>query len=99
MGRDLHAQVARGVGVGGAGHAAVQAGKGHGTAAAGKAHALGHLGDGAHGGELVAVARNQQHALLVAHVDGQGDGHIGEDDVVVDGHEQQGFHGFTLHSH
>ena len=72
--------------------AAVQAGQGHGVAAAGQAHVLGHLGHGAHGGELVALARDQQHALLVAHVDGQRHGHVGEDDRVVHRYQQHGLH-------
>ncbi len=96
--RDLHAQVARGVGVGSARDPAVQAGQRHRAAAARQAHLLHHLGHRPHGGELVARARDQQHALLVADVDGEGHGHVWEDDGVVQRNEQEGVHGFHLHS-
>jgi hypothetical protein len=41
---------------------------------------LDHVGHRAHGGELVALAGHQDHAVLVADVDRQCQGHVREDD-------------------
>ena len=91
---DLDAQAALRVGVGGAGDAAVQAGQADGAAAAGQADAVADLGDGADLRVLALVARHEQHALLVADVDGEGDVHVREDDDVVQRDEQQRAQGF-----
>ena len=74
---------------GGAGDAAVQALEGDGATSAGQADAVRHLGDGADLRVLVVVLGHEQHALLVADVDGEGDVHVGEDDDVFQGDEQQ----------
>ena len=86
---DLDAEVALRVGVGGAELGAVQAVQVHGPAAAGHAHALADLGDRADLGVRAVVARDEQHALLVADVDGDRDVHVGEDDEVVQRYEEQ----------
>ena len=88
----LDAEAAGVVGVRGARDAAGDAGERHRAAAAGQPDAVGHLGDRADLGELAVVARDEQHALLVARVDGEGHIHGGEDDGVVQGEEQQGGH-------
>ncbi len=80
------------VGVRGARDAAGDAGERDGAAAAGQADAVGDLGDRADLGELAVVAGDEQHALLVARVDGEGHVHGGEDDGVVEGEEQEGGH-------
>ncbi len=90
--RHLDAQAPGGVGVGGARDAAGDAGELHGAAAAGQADAVGDLGDRAHLGELAVVAGDEQHALLVTRVDGEGHIHGGEDDGVVEGEEQERGH-------
>ena len=64
----------------------------HGPAAAGQADALADLGDRADLRVLALVPRDEQHALLVADVDGDGDVHVGEDDEVVERDEQQRAH-------
>ena len=86
---DLDAQAARGVRLGGADDAAVQAGQRDGATAAGQADALADLGDGADLRVLALVPGHEQHALLVAGLGGQGDVHAGEDDEVVQWYEQQ----------
>ena len=58
-------------------------------AAAGEANALGDLGDGAHARELAVVARDEQHALVVADVDRQRDVHGREDHGVLGGDEKK----------
>ena len=94
---DLDAQAAAGVGLGRPGDAARDALE-HGAAgAAREPNALGDAGDGAHGGVLAVVAGNEQHALLVADVDGQRDVHRGEDDGVFKWDEEQCGHGQPLH--
>ena len=95
---DLGAQAAQRVGVGGADDAAVQPGEGDGARAAGQADAVGDLGDGADRGVLVLVPRHQQHAVLVADVHRQGDGHAREHDGVVERDEQQFGQDGSLHS-
>ncbi len=57
--------------------------------AAGQSHAIGDLGDGADASVLAVVHGNEQHALLVAHVDRQRDGHVREDDDVFERNEQK----------
>ena len=93
-------EAAGAVGVRRAGDAAGDAGERDGAAAAGEADAVGDLGDRADLGELAVVAGDEQHALLVAHVDGEGDVHGGEDDGVVEGDEQERSHtsGFLRNS-
>ena len=87
---DLDAQAALRIGVRGARDPAVQAGQRHGAASAGKAHGVDDVGNRADGGKIVLVARNEQHALLVADVHGQRDVHVGKDDDVFERNEQQG---------
>ena len=86
---DLDAQPSVGAGVGGAGDAAVQAGEGDRAAAAGEAHALGDLGDGPDARVLALVHRHEEHALVVADVDGQRHRHVREDDAVLERDQQQ----------
>ena len=69
--------------------AAVQALESDGATSAREADAVRHLGDGADLRVLVVVLGDEQHALLVADVDGEGDVHVGEDDDVFQGDEQQ----------
>ncbi len=88
---DLHAQRAGHVGARRADASAVQALQGDRATAAGKAHALGHVGDGADAGELVALAGHEHDALGVTGVDGQGHVHVGEHDGVVDGYQEKIF--------
>ena len=81
---DGHAQRARRVGLGCAGDAAMQAGERHRVAATGQPHVLVDLCDGPDRGELGVVPRDQQH-LLLGRRDGDRErqGHMGEDDGVV----------------
>jgi hypothetical protein len=89
---DLDAQPALRIGVRGAGDSSVEADQVDRAASAGQADALAHLGDGADGGVLAFVARNEQHALLVADLHVDGDVHVREDDDVVQWDEQQRAH-------
>ena len=69
----------------------------HGVAAAGEPHLVRDLGHGSDLGVLAVVLRHEEHALLVADVDRQRHAHVGEDDDVVERHEQELAHGvFTL---
>ena len=86
---DVDEQPALGVGAGCAGDAAVQALEGDGPTTAGQADAVRHLGDGADLRVLVVVLGHEQHAILLADVDGEGDVHVGEDDDVFQGDQQQ----------
>jgi hypothetical protein len=43
-------------------------------------------------GELALVARNEEHALVVAHVDGERDIHRREDDGVFERYQEQRGH-------
>ncbi len=88
----LDAQPAGVVGVRGARDAAGDAGEGHGAAAAGQPDAVGDLGDRPDLGELAVMAGDEQDALLVARVDGEGHVHRGEDDGVVERDEKKGGH-------
>ena len=63
--------------------------------AAGQAAALVDLGDRADLRVVALVARHEQHALLVAGVERQGDRHVREDDGVVQWNEQVFLHGGT----
>ena len=93
----LDEEAAAGVGLGRAGNGAVEAVQRHGDAAAGQADRVGHLGDGADLRVLALVLGHEQHALFVTDVDRQGHVHVGEDDDVVEGDEQELAHGrFTL---
>ena len=47
------------------------------------------LGDGADACVLALVHGHEEHALVVADVDGQGDRHVREDDAVFQGDQQQ----------
>jgi hypothetical protein len=67
----------------------VEADEVDGAAAAGHADVLAHLGDGADLRILTLVARDEQHTLLVAHLDGDGHIHVGEDDEVFERYEEQ----------
>ena len=86
---DLDEQTALRVGGRRAGDAAVQAVQRDRATAAGEPDAIGDLGDGADLRVLVLVLGHEQHALLVADVDGEGHVHVGEDDDVFQGDEQQ----------
>ena len=90
---DLDAQLAVGVGLGGAGDAAGDALE-RGAAARRRAGArvCDDAGDRADGRVLAVVARDEQDALLVADVDRQRDVHRREDDGVVEGDEQKTGH-------
>ena len=69
--------------------AAVQAVQRDRATAAGETNAVGDLGDGADLRVLVLVLGHEQHALLVADVDGEGHVHVGEDDDVFQRDEEQ----------
>ena len=86
---DVDEEAALAVGGGRTGDAAVQALQRDRASTAGQPDAVGHLGDGADGRVLVVVLGHEQHALLVADVDGEGDVHVREDHEVLQGHEQQ----------
>ena len=94
----LDPQRAGGVGVRGAGDAPRHALDHDSGAAAGNAHALHDVGDGADARELAVGARHEQHALLLPGLDSQGGGHAGEEDRVVQGDENQVFHGHLFPS-
>ena len=55
----------------------------HRAGAAGKPDGVAHRGDGADGGELILMARHEEHALFVGRVNCQRDGHAGEDDRII----------------
>jgi hypothetical protein len=76
----------------GPGDSAGDAGERHGPAAPGQPHAVRDLGDRADLGELAVMARDQQHAILVACIDRERHVHGGEDDGVVQGDEQERGH-------
>ena len=78
--------------------AAVQPLDRDGGGAARQPDAVGHAGDGADRGVLALVLRHEQHAVLVADLDGQRHVHVGEDDDVVERDEQQLCHGSGSHS-
>ena len=86
---DVDEEPALAVAAGRARDAAVEAVQRDRATAAGQAHAIGDLGDRADLRVLALVHGHEQHALLVADVDGEGDVHVGEDDEVFQGDEQQ----------
>ena len=86
---DLDEEASLRVGRRGAGDSAVEAVQRDGATAAGEADAVGDLGDGADLRVLVVVLGHEQHAILVADVDGEGDVHVGEDDDVFQRDEQK----------
>ena len=91
-GRHVDTQMPRVVGASRPGLPAVQPGEAHGGHAVGHAGPLRDVGDGAHGGEVPLVARDEQHLLALLGVDlgrRHHDRHAGEDHVVVDGDQQQ----------
>jgi hypothetical protein len=51
---------------------------------AGETNSLADVCDGADGGKFILMTGHEQHALLVGGVDGQRDGHAGEDDRIVE---------------
>ena len=75
----------------GAGDSTMQAVQRDGEPAAGQPDAVGDLGDGADLRVLVLVLGHEQHALLVADVDGEGDVHVGEDDDVFQRDEEEAY--------
>ena len=85
----LDPKSALGVGVGGSGDSAVQADEIDGCGATGQAHALGDLGDRADVCVLLVVPWHEQDAVLVAHIGGDRDIHVREDDDVVERDKQQ----------
>ncbi len=86
---DLDAQLAAGVALGRAKDAAVEAVQHDRAAAAGQADRLDDLGNGADGRIFVLVVRDEEDALLVGGVDRQRDGHVREDDGVLQRDQQQ----------
>jgi hypothetical protein len=75
--------------VGGTDGAAVQALQGDGTHAAAHTDVVCDLGDGADGGVLALVTRYENHAVLIADVDGESDVHAREDDGVLERDKQE----------
>jgi hypothetical protein len=59
------------------------------AATAGQTDLLGDLGDRADLEKLVVVTRDEDHTLVLAHVDRERDAHVGEDDGVVQGDQPQ----------
>jgi len=66
----------------------VQALERNGSGTTGKAHGVEHVHDRADRRVLVFVPRDEQHALLADDVDRQRDGHVREDNEVLQGDEQ-----------
>ena len=88
---DLDEEASLRIGRRGAGNSTVQAVQRNCAPAAGKADPIGHLGDGADLRVLVLVLGHEQHALLVADVDGEGHVHVGEDDDVFQRDEEEAY--------
>ena len=86
---DLDAQLAAWVALGRAQDAAMQAVQHDRAAAAGQPDGLDDLGNGADGRIFVLVVRDEEDALLVGGVDRQRDGHVREDDGVLQRDQQQ----------
>jgi hypothetical protein len=80
---------ALGVGMGGAGDSAVESDEIDRCDAAGQANPLGNFGDRADRCVLAVMSWHEQHTVLFAHVGGDGDVHVGEDDDVVKWDKQQ----------
>jgi hypothetical protein len=95
--RDLYPKPAARLGLGGPDRCAVEPGEGHRPRAAREADLLDDIGHRARAGELPALPGNEDHALSGADVDGERERHAREDDRVVHGHQQQGFHVRSLH--
>ena len=94
---DLDEQTALRVGLGRARNAAVEPLQRGRDGAAGQLDAIGHARDGSDGCVLPLVLRHEQDAILVADIHRQRHVHVGEDDDVVEGDEQQLAHvWFTL---
>src|SRR4029078_315491 len=74
---------------GSTGDAAMQSLEGDSATTAGKPDAVRHLRDGADLRVLVVVLGHEEHAILIADVDGEGDVHVGEDDDVFQGDEKK----------
>ena len=91
MGCDLDHERAVRIGHRGAADAAVEADKVE-SAPAGDAGALGHLGDRADGGELLIVARDNEHLALRGPVGDDRRGHAREEDGIVERDEGKSFH-------
>ena len=83
------AQLTVGARLGSADGGAVQCGQRDRLQPARKPHVLVHRGHDADLGELVFVPGNEQHSLLGADVNRQGDRHIREDDSVVQWDEKE----------
>ena len=75
----------------GAGDSTMEAVQRDSAPAAWQPDAIGDLGDGADLRVLVLVLGHEQHALLVADVDGEGHVHVGEDDDVFQGDEEEAY--------
>ena len=86
---DLDTQLAARVALGRAQDAAMEAVQHDRAAAAGQADRLDDLGNGADGRVFVLVVRDEEDALLVGGVDRQRDGHVREDDGVLQRDQQQ----------
>jgi hypothetical protein len=70
----------------------VQTGQLDGAAATRQPDVVGHLGHRADLRELALVLGNEQDPLLARHVDRERDAHVGEDDEVFHGDQQQVAH-------
>ena len=86
---DLDAQLAARVALGRAQDAAMEAVQHDRAAAAGQPDRLDDLGNGADGRVLVLVVRDEEDVLLVSGVHRQRDGHVREDDGVLQRDQQQ----------
>jgi hypothetical protein len=75
--------------MGGPGDSAVQADEIDRCDAGGQANPLGNFGDRADLRVLAVMPWHEQHSVLVAHVGGDGDAHVREDDDVVKWDKQQ----------
>ena len=69
--------------------------EGDGAGAAGEADTVADRGDGSDIRVATLVTRNEQHLGLLADVDRERDGHVGEDDDVLQRNQQQFPHGST----
>ena len=86
----LDAQLLAVGGLRGAGQPAMQADHGRRPGAVWQLAALDHLGDDADAAELAVLARQQEHAILLAGVDRQGCRDGREDDRVVKWNQKKG---------
>ena len=74
---------------GGADQRPVLAGDGDGASSARQADLLGDLSDRAHVDELVVVARDEHHSLVLPDVDRERDPHVGKHDGVIQRDQSQ----------